>query len=108
MVHRKSVALARDIARQRSLILHSLAIQCVERGNIDRARSYIEEGLKILQKNRARKPAYYRRWICKKCRVPLVPGLTVRVRIRSTHSYLVIVKKCLICGWINRTAVSRK
>ncbi|MDW8010781.1 MAG: ribonuclease P, partial [Sulfolobales archaeon] len=75
---------------------------------IDRARAYIELGLRILQKSRARKPIYYRRWVCRKCRTPLVPGATSRVRVRGTRSYLVVVKKCLICGWINRTAASRK
>lgn len=106
LAHKKS--LVRDIARQRSLILYSLAIRSVRESRFDRARKYIMRGLKILLKARARKPTSYRRWVCKKCCVPLVPGVTARVRIRGARSHLTIVKKCLMCGWINRTVVSKR
>ncbi|MEM1623118.1 MAG: hypothetical protein QW543_03160 [Sulfolobales archaeon] len=106
MVRRKS--LIRDIARQRSLILYTLAVRCVKENKLDRARKYVMRGVRILLKARARKPVLYRRWICDKCYVPLVPGVTARVRIRGSRSHLTIVKKCLMCGWINRTVVSRK
>lgn len=106
LAHRKS--LIKDIARQRSLILYSLAVRYVKENRFDRAREYIMRGVRILLKARARKPIMYRRWVCEKCHIPLVPGVTARVRIRGTRSHLTIVKKCLMCGWINRTLVSRR
>lgn len=106
LVRRRDIR--RDVARQRSLMLYSLAVQRLRENRVNMARIYIERGLKILARSRTRKPLYYRRWVCRKCRIPLVPGLTARVRIRSTKVYMLVVKKCLVCGWINRTAVSRK
>lgn len=106
MARRRS--LVRDIARQRSLILYSLSVQSVREGRLDRARGYIMRGVRVLLKNRARKPLLYRRWVCDKCCIPLVPGLTAKVRIRGTRSHVVIVKKCLLCGYINRTAASKR
>jgi ribonuclease P protein subunit RPR2 len=98
----------RDIAKQRAMLLYSLAIESVREGKIERARNYVELGMRILMKARVRKPTYYRRWVCENCHVPLVPGLTVSVRVKGTKRYLLITKRCLLCGWINRTAVSKR
>ncbi len=96
-----------DIARQRSLILYSLAVERIGKGDIERARMYIRRGIEILLRARARKPSYYRRWVCRRCHAPLVPGMTARVRIRGTRSYILVVKRCLLCGWITRTGADR-
>lgn len=106
MARKKS--LVRDIARQRSLILYSLAVSSAREGKLNRARMYIERGIEVLLKAKARKPIVYRRWVCERCYTPLIPGVTARVRIRGTRSYVVVVKKCLACGWINRSAADRK
>lgn len=98
----------RDIAKQRAMLLYSLATESVREGKIERARNYVELGMRILMKARVRKPTYYRRWVCENCHVPLVPGLTVSVRVKGTKRYLLITKRCLLCGWINRTAISKR
>ena len=106
MARRRSVA--RDLARERSLVLYVLAVRCLRDGRADRARDYVRRAVEILRRNRARRPAYYRRWVCERCLAPLVPGLTARVRLRGTRSHVLIVKRCLLCGWISRTAVERR
>ncbi len=97
-----------DIARQRSLILYSLAVERARRGDVERARAYVRRGIEVLLRARARKPPHYRRWVCEKCYAPLVPGVTVRVRVRGTKSYVLVVKRCLLCGWIARTGADRR
>lgn len=97
-----------EIARERSLILYSLAVQRAREGDYERARRYIARGRSILLRARARRPAHYRRWVCRRCLVPLIPGVTARVRVRGTRSYILVVKRCLLCGWIQRTAASKR
>lgn len=97
----------RDLAKQRAMLLYSLAVESVREGKIERARSYVELGMRILMKARVRKPAYYRRWVCENCYAPLVPGLTATVRVKGTRGYILITRRCLLCGWISRTAASR-
>lgn len=98
----------RDIAKQRAKLLYSLAVENVREGKIERARSYVELGMRILMKVRVRKPVYYRRWVCENCHVPLIPGLTATIRIRGTRGYILITRRCLLCGWINRIAANRR
>jgi len=98
----------KDIALERCVILYRLAIREAKEGRLDRARKYIELGVSLLQKYRVRKPMYYRRWVCKRCRAPLIPGLTVSVRVRSTRTHVIVVKRCSACGWITRTPLRRQ
>lgn len=98
----------RDIARERCALLYRLAVEEAMKGDLGRARRYVELGLRLLQKYRLRKPVYYRRWVCKNCHAPLIPGLTTLVRVRSTRTHVIIVKRCSVCGWINRTPLRKK
>lgn len=98
----------RDLAIQRARILYGLAIEEVRAGRFDRARRYVEIALRLIQKANARKPTFLRRGICKNCLVPLVPGLTATVRLKGNRKYVIITRKCLLCGWVSRVPCLRK
>ncbi len=93
----------KDLALQRSILLYREAVNALGEGNVDLARRYVKLGLKVLGKGNVRKPAVYRRWICKNCGVPLIPGITATVRVKSGRKQIIVVKKCLMCGWVMRT-----
>ncbi len=93
--------LARDIAKQRILYLYRLAVEAVRRGEVEYARKLVEQALTIVKRMRLRKPYVLRRMVCKNCKVPLIPGLTARVRIREGR----VVVTCTVCGYIRRYPV---
>lgn len=94
--------LIKDLAIQRAIILYNTSVKMLKSGLIEVARKEIELGLKLLRKARARKPLQYRRYVCKNCLIPLIPGLTARVRIRSNKKQVIITLTCLKCGWVMR------
>ncbi len=100
--------LIKDLARQRARILLNEAFNAVKRGEYPLARRYVSLGLKLLRKAGARKPLPYRRMVCKKCLIPLIPGLTCRVRVRRNRKYIIVTKTCLACGWVRRIPCPRK
>lgn len=98
----------KDLALQRVRKLYTLAVSEVRLGNYDRARRYVEIALNLISKANVRKPMYLRRGICKNCYVPLIPGLTATVRLRGNRKYIIVVRKCLLCGWVSRVPCPRK
>ena len=98
----------KDLAIQRAKILYSLAVTEVRGGNYERARRYVDIALRIIEKANVRKPLFLRRGACKHCHIPLIPGLTCRVRIRSNRKYIIVTKTCLLCGWVRRIPCIRK
>ena len=98
----------KDLALQRVRKLYTLAVSEVRLGNYDRARRYVEIALNLISKANVRKPMYLRRGICKNCYVPLIPGLTATVRLRGNRKYIMVVRKCLLCGWVSRVPCPRK
>ncbi|HDJ51455.1 MAG TPA: ribonuclease P [Thermoprotei archaeon] len=108
MMPRGRTAVLKDLARQRSLILYREAVEAVRRGEKDLARRYVELGLGILRRADAKKPMEYKRGICPNCKLPLIPGLTARVRIRRNRKEVIITKTCLICGYVVRIPCRRK
>jgi len=98
----------KDLALQRVRKLYTLAVNEVRLGNYDRARRYVEIALNLISKANVRKPMYLRRGICKNCYVPLIPGLTATVRLRGNRKYIMVVRKCLLCGWVSRVPCPRK
>ncbi len=98
----------KDLAIQRARILYSLAISEAGRGGYDRARRYIDIALRLIEKANARKPIFLRRGICKNCHIPLIPGLTCRVRLRGDRKHIIVTKTCLLCGWVRRIPCRRK
>jgi len=98
----------KDLAIQRAKILYGLAIDEAKKGGHDRARRYVNLALRLIEKANARKPMFLRRGICKNCHVPLIPGLTCRVRLRGNRKYIIVTKTCLLCGWVRRIPCKRK
>jgi len=98
----------KDLALQRARKLYTLAVSEVRLGNYDRARRYVEIALNLISKANIRKPMYLRRGVCKNCYVPLIPGLTATVRLRGNRKYIIVVRKCLLCGWVSRVPCPRK
>ena len=92
----------RDLVTQRIRILHNLAVEEVRRGNIDYARRLMQLAKRISEATRVRIPRRIKKGMCKHCYVPLVPGLTCTVRLRSQGKFSYIVVKCSKCGWIKR------
>ena len=65
------------------------------------SKRYVDIALKISMKTRTRIPAEYKRFICRKCRTILIPGVNCRFRLqprREPH----IVRTCLECGRVTR------
>ena len=90
----------KKIARERIKILFSLALEEVKKKNYKRARRYVELLRKIGKRYNVRLPKKIKRQICKNCNIPLVPGLTARVRIDSKRKLLLI--KCEECKKVYR------
>lgn len=95
-------ALIRDIARQRARLLFNLASERAGEGDFDLARRYVEITLKLASKAGLKLPRRLKRSYCRKCFVPLIPGVTLSVRIRSEGKGSRVVYKCLLCGWVRR------
>lgn len=89
-------------------MLYLEAVKQLRLNRLDRARRYVEIGLRLLAKAKARKPMPYRRWVCKNCGLPLVPGLSATVRVRGDRRYVILVRRCVICGWVSRLPMPRK
>ena len=92
----------RDLALQRMKLLYRYALNEVRRNNIKLARRYIYLIKRIAAKTRVKVPKRIKRSICKNCQVPLIPGITSRVRLQSEGKGSRIVITCLVCGWIHR------
>lgn len=85
-----------DLALQRMEYLFSLA-KSIFKEEPNLARSYVEIGLKIGMRARVRVPVYWRRQICRKCKSFLVPGINLRIRLRSgPRSH--VTYTCMECG----------
>ena len=96
----------RDLALQRMKMLYSLALDETRKGRDWLARRYIELIIKYSHKARVKPPRYIRRGYCRRCKIPLIPGLTSRIRIQSKgRRGSRIVVTCLKCGWIRRFMV---
>jgi ribonuclease P protein subunit RPR2 len=96
-----------DIVRQRMKILYTLAIASVKQGDIEYARKLGELIKRMHQETRVKIPIAIKRGLCKNCNVPLIPGVTARVRLRTQGRFSYIVVKCLVCGWIHRYPYKR-
>lgn len=94
--------IVRDIAIQRIDKLLNLAYECARAGRIEDSRRYVEIALRVSRRCRVRIRRFWRRFICKRCHVMLVPGITGRFRVRSEGKGSRVVVTCLMCGWIKR------
>lgn len=99
---RGSLLKLRAIAMERVHILYEEAIRRARKGDFNLARRYIKVALKIAGKVRLKLPKSIKRGYCRNCFVPLVPGLTLSVRIHSEGRGSRVVYRCLLCGWTRR------
>ncbi len=83
-------------------VLYRLAVEDAREGDLDHARMLTSLIKKLSTRNRVRIPVDIKRGICKNCGVPLIPGLTSRVRLIQDGRSSKIVVTCLICGWMHR------
>ena len=86
----------RRIAEERVQILTDLSQRALRIGRRDRAQRYVTLALRICQKTRTDMPEGFA--FCKKCHMPLVPGLNQRVRISRER----VISTCEECGHIRR------
>ncbi|MFH7903690.1 MAG: ribonuclease P protein component 4 [Candidatus Aenigmatarchaeota archaeon] len=95
----KQKLLIKQIAKERILILLDLARKKVKEGEYDLARRYVELARKIALRANFRLKKL-KRTFCKKCNIPLIFGLTARVRLNKYHKTINVT--CLLCGNVKR------
>lgn len=100
--------LMKDLAVQRMKLLYSMAVDRVRKRDYVQAKRYIDILVAISLRTRIRPPRYIRRGYCRRCHIPLVPGLTARVRIQSEGRGSRVVVTCLLCGWKRRYMIKAR
>ena len=78
--------------------LYDLSFNMARTGELDLARRYLTLARKIGMRYTIKIPSRLKRRTCKECRVPLLPDITSRTRIRPGK----MVVTCLECGHISR------
>ena len=94
----KKRPLVREAAADRIETLYSLAFNMAGAGELDLARRYLILARKIGMRYTVRIPTRLKRSICKRCRSPMIPDLTSRIRIRDGRR----IVTCLECGQVMR------
>lgn len=102
MKSKKKLWELKAIARERVSLLLEMAFSMVKRNEIALARRYVEIALRIASKTRLKLPRSIKRSYCRRCFVPLIPGITLTVRLKSEGRGSRIVYRCLLCGWTRR------
>ncbi|MCE4606474.1 MAG: ribonuclease P [Desulfurococcales archaeon] len=92
----------RDLIIQRMRILYDLAVEDARKGDFEHARMLTRLIKRLSMRNRVRIPLDVKRGICENCDVPLIPGLTSRIRLVNDGRSSRIVVTCLVCGWMHR------
>ncbi|MCY0861743.1 MULTISPECIES: ribonuclease P protein component 4 [Metallosphaera] len=78
--------------------LIDMAVSEAFEGNLDLSREYVKLAVQYTSKARVKLPLKFKRKYCRKCLTPLIPGVTERRRVRSK----ILIRTCLVCGWIRR------
>ncbi|MCL1979013.1 MAG: ribonuclease P protein component 4 [Methanomassiliicoccaceae archaeon] len=84
------------IGEERISILTGLSVNALADGREDLAVRYVSLARKISRKTKAKMPEEFR--YCKKCLMPLVPGVNCTVRLTANK----IVATCQNCGGLKR------
>ncbi|MEM1634294.1 MAG: ribonuclease P protein component 4 [Candidatus Aenigmatarchaeota archaeon] len=95
----KQKMLIKQIAKERIKILLKLAQEKVREKDYQLARRYVELARKIALRANFRLKKL-KRFFCKKCNIPLIFGLTARVRLNKHHKTINVT--CLLCGNVKR------
>jgi len=77
--------------------------ECID---LDLMNRYVEICRGISKRCKVRIPKEYKMFICKKCKRYLIPGKTMRVRVRDRKSTHLVVT-CLYCNSIKRYYIKR-
>jgi ribonuclease P protein subunit RPR2 len=99
-------SLVNTIARERIQILLDHARTKAKEDDNRLARRYVELARKISMRTKVRIPREDKRFICKNCLMPLIPGRNARVRLTSEKMSVTIT--CLTCQGIKRYPYSRE
>jgi ribonuclease P protein subunit RPR2 len=67
----------------------------------DLAQRYVRIARRIAMRTRLRLPKEYRRFICRKCKSFILPGVNCRVRIQQRREPHIVIT-CLNCGKLTR------
>ncbi|QOJ78192.1 ribonuclease P [Infirmifilum lucidum] len=97
----------KDLALQRISRLLELAskVYKVEPGLADR---YGELALAIARKAQIKYPDFLKARVCRRCGAFLVPGKSVRVRVKNRGKMKYISVTCLKCGYTRRYPLNRR
>lgn len=98
----KKRPIVRDAAKSRIVTLYDLSMKSAKEGDLKLAREYLALARKIGMRYTVRIPEDLRRNTCKGCGLPLIPGLTSRIRFRSGKEVIT----CMECGKIKRYELS--
>ncbi|HDN01990.1 MAG TPA: ribonuclease P [Candidatus Bathyarchaeota archaeon] len=90
----------KKLALHRIRRLFRLAIETAQT-DLNQSQRYVEIARKIAMKARVRIPREYRRFICKRCKSFILPGVNSRVRIQQKREPHIAIT-CLICGHVTR------
>ncbi len=88
----------RATAWDRIETLYSLALERAREGDLALARRYTTLARKVGMRYTVRIPNRLKRFTCRSCMLPLIPGLNARVRLRNG----IEIVTCLECGHLKR------
>ncbi len=91
-----------DIILEDAERLTEEATRAALEGDYRRSSMINELALRLSSANRVRLPRELKLSMCKGCKVTLIPGLTLSVRVRSQGRHRYLVRRCLVCGYIHR------
>lgn len=94
----------RSIAAERIGILLDRAVK-VWSENRELAKRYVALARRIGMRTGVRIPSTKKRFLCKRCGSPLIPGRNCRVRLR-TKGWPILIVTCLSCGALKRFPAS--
>ncbi len=98
----KGKRLLRDLVIQRAYILRDLSYDAMRKGDVELALTASNMIFRLAMRNSVRLPREIKMGFCKRCRAPLIPGLTAMVRLRGRGSRTLRVVTCLLCWNIHR------
>lgn len=90
------------IGEERISILTKLSTDALSEGRNDLARRYVTLAKRIGMKTKVKMPDDFK--YCKKCQIPLVPGVNCTVRLNNGK----VVTKCQECGAFKRKPYIRE
>ncbi|MDT7895120.1 MAG: ribonuclease P Rpr2/Rpp21/SNM1 subunit [Desulfurococcales archaeon] len=98
----------RDLVLQRIEILRELSFKAIREGDVELALTAGNLIFRLAMRNSIDLPRDIKRSFCRKCRAPLIPGLTATIRLRSKGKNVIRIVTCHICWNIHRLEMPKK